>query len=80
VDHAHESNAHKSNPNHNLRPIAAKSCDFVLNGMIHYHAGFSFVSWAFLLPILARVVQARVGYVDDPLPGAGFGRSEPVSL
>jgi hypothetical protein len=83
VDHAHKSNAHKSNPNHDLRPISVRSCNFDLNGMIHYHAGFSFVYWAFLLPILARLVEARVDNVDDPLSGTRSGRSgrsEPVSL
>jgi hypothetical protein len=69
MNHAHESNAHKSNPNHDLRPIVARSYIFDLNGMIHYPAGFSFVFWAFLLPILARLVEDRVDYVDDSLSG-----------
>jgi hypothetical protein len=68
VDHAHESNAHKSNSDHDLSPTGASRYNSKLNGMIHYLRGFSFIFRPFLLPILVRLVPTRMDHVDDPLP------------
>jgi hypothetical protein len=74
--HAHESQTHKSNPDHDLRPILAWCYDFDINGMIHYLRGFSFDFWAFFSPILIDLEAVRVDHVDDPLPTSVSNRAQ----